>query len=171
MLHRLPGIGAALLFGIVALFALSGSTTLAALYGGNQAVMIMTGGQYDCAESSSGSGAQGVPAIQPHLPGVPAFTRDDVRQFFQTHGFSGRRFSSVGTPTITQILFVTSYEACELMQGESVGLPNDALVCYVELSGEFAFSSPFSTQSTILHTGDVVFDARTGNLLVIGVRN
>ena len=170
MLHRLPGIGAALLFGIVALFALSGSTSLASLYGNSQAVM-MTGGQYDCAEPTSGSGAPGVPAIQPHLPGVPAFTRDDVFQYFHEHGFSGMRFGSVGTPTITQILFVTSYAACELMQGESVGVPNDALVCYVELSGEFEFGSPFSNRTTTLHRGDAVFDARTGNLLVMGVGN
>ncbi len=171
MRYRLPAIAAAALLGIVVLFALSGSTTLVSLYRTNQMVMIMTGGQYDCAESTSGSGAPGVPAIQPHLPGVPAFSRDDVLQFFQTHGFSGLRFGSVGTPTITLILFTTSYEACELMQGESVGVPNDALVCYVELSGEFEFGSPFSNRATILHRGDAVFDARTGNLLVMGVGN
>lgn len=171
MLSKLPRIGAALL-GALVLLALGGSTSLISTHGSNEAsALISKTGQYDCTGPTSAPASLGAPAIQPHLPGVPAFTRDDVRQFLETHRFAGHRFDSRGTPTITKIIFVTSYEACELMLGEYVGLPDDALVCYVELSGEFSFSRPFSTHPAVLHTGDAVFDARTGNLLVIGVRN
>ncbi len=136
------------------------------------AKVTVTGTPYDCGDATTSSSAPiGVPAIQPHLSGVPAFTEDDVREYVSARPFNGHRFESKGPVTITRILFITSYDACQLMRGESVGLPNDAIVCYVQLSGTFLFSSPFSTTpQPPLHTGEEVFDGKTGNLLVLGVR-
>jgi hypothetical protein len=169
--YKLSRIGA-LLLGFALLLALSGSTSQfsISLPGGIWPFASDTG-QYDCIGPGSASDSLGAQAIQPYLPGIPTFTKDDVRRYIQAHGSSGMRFSSVGKPTITRILFITSREACELMRGEYIGLPNDALVCYVELSGIFPFFGPFNSQPTIFHRVQDVFDARTGNLVVTGVGN
>ncbi|HEY7125778.1 MAG TPA: hypothetical protein VH540_17615 [Ktedonobacterales bacterium] len=131
----------------------------------------ISGTPYDCGDTytSSSSAPIGLPAIQPHLSGVPAFTEDDVRDYVNGHPFAGRRFESKGAVTITRILFTTSYDACQLMKG-SIGLSKDAIVCYVELSGTFIISPPFTaTPLPPVHTGKEVFDGKTGNLLVQGV--
>jgi hypothetical protein len=54
-----------------------------------------------------------------------------------------------------------------LLQGEDAGFPDDALLCYVELHGDFTFLVP---QSVVMryHRGYEVFDARTGNLVMAG---
>ncbi|MFC0430955.1 hypothetical protein [Kutzneria buriramensis] len=54
------------------------------------------------------------------------------------------------------------------MAGEPVGLPNDELVCFVMLAGQFSVRQPAggSRNST---TVQLVFDAATGNLLLWGV--
>lgn len=50
-----------------------------------------------------------------------------------------------------------------------MGLPDEALVCYVELAGTFHTAPPFGIQpSTYAGTGVQVFDARTGNIIVEG---
>jgi hypothetical protein len=55
------------------------------------------------------------------------------------------------------------------MAGESIGLSDDALVCYVEFYGTFRSSGPPGSKP-VEHTGTgvQVFDAHTGNLLVEG---
>jgi hypothetical protein len=59
------------------------------------------------------------------------------------------------------------------MHGESTGLPDDAMVCYVELRGPFnpvMMSIPPGAggQQKPVETGEEVFDAETGNLLEWG---
>jgi hypothetical protein len=133
----------------------------------------ITGTPYDCGDSvATSSTPLGAAAIQPHLSGVPAFTEDDVRDYINTHPFSGLRIETKGATSIKRILFITSYDACQLMKGESIGLSKNAIVCYVELSGTFLVSSPFpsATPQPAHHTGQEVFDGKTGNLLVLGVQ-
>ena len=53
------------------------------------------------------------------------------------------------------------------------GLPTDMPVCYVELGGNFTWYSPATPQAPrgtalTFHTAFRVFDAKTGNLIVIG---
>ena len=110
-----------------------------------------------------GSTPSGPAAIQPHLQTIPAFTANDVRHYLKTNGFPG----AVGTFTILKILFITSREACQRTNGESIGVASDALVCFVEVQGTFypllwiggpVPSSPYAAE---------IFDARTGDLLVL----
>ena len=57
------------------------------------------------------------------------------------------------------------------MQGESTGVPDGTLLCYVELHGTFMVHGPESQGRTqIYHTAVEVFDAQTGNLLIIGAQ-
>ncbi|HEY7125794.1 MAG TPA: hypothetical protein VH540_17695 [Ktedonobacterales bacterium] len=107
--------------------------------------------------------ALGVPAIQPHLSGIPSFTAEDVRQYFKANGFPG----ADGPFTILKILFITSGEVCERTRDESTGLESGALVCFVELQGTFyPFSYPPGFHPRPSPYAYEVFDAQTGNLLM-----
>jgi hypothetical protein len=113
----------------------------------------------------------GLPAIHPHLLSVPAFTEEDVRTFITEHPLPGGSIRSVGQPTITKILFMTTSEASELIHS-FISQRNHDLVCYVELKGYFTFHGgpPGSVNTTPASEEQVfeVFDAQTGDCLVVG---
>jgi hypothetical protein len=46
---------------------------------------------------------------------------------------------SEGQPKVTKVLFITSAQASQRLKGEWIGLPDDALVCFVELYGTYRF--------------------------------
>ncbi|MGH2497074.1 MAG: hypothetical protein ACRDIV_20440 [Ktedonobacteraceae bacterium] len=78
--------------------------------------------------------------------------------------------------TIEKVLFVSSQEATQLMHGESTGLPDSALVCFVLLKGPFYVqidrppNDPAGAAQTATEIAEV-FDAHTGNLLVWAVES
>lgn len=116
---------------------------------------------------------EGLPAIQPHLDTIPAFTEDDVPAFFATRPFKAIRISFESKPAVTNVLFLTSTEASALMHETPISSTPDKQVCYVELSGDFLFSGgpspggPSPNEEVVrFHTMHVVFDAETGNMLV-----
>lgn len=113
----------------------------------------------------------GLPAIQPHLLSVPAFSEEDVRMFLTAHPLPGGSIRSVGQPTITKILFMTTCEASELIHS-FISRRNQDLVCYVELKGYFTFhggppgsiNTPHPSEEQVFE----IFDAQTGDCLVVG---
>lgn len=118
--------------------------------------------------------AIGVPAITPSQPGIPAFTIDDVKHYLASHSFEGGPTVDRSSYSIDTIQFLKAKQASVLMQGEVVGLPDDALVCYTVLRGPFILQNvrmppgePIPA-TPIASRGVEVFDARTGNLLVWG---
>jgi hypothetical protein len=111
----------------------------------------------------------GGPAIAPRSDCTPSFTAQDVLDYENAHPFGAMRVQAVGKPKITKIWFITSAEASGQMQGESTGLFDDALVCYVEFYGTFhVYGPPGSKPGEHTGTAVQVFDAHTGNLLVEG---
>jgi hypothetical protein len=70
-------------------------------------------------------------------------------------------------PSVVRVAFLTSAQVSALLGGESTGVPDDTLLCYVELQGNFTFPSPQGTTQTFTK-GVEVFDAQTGNLLMDG---
>jgi hypothetical protein len=118
----------------------------------------------------------GSPAIQPRASlstSGPAFTKNDVIAFFQKNGFFAGPVVEGAHLQILTIQFVSAKQASEMMDGESVGRPDDYLVCYVKVQGPFLLTNvhkPNSANSpTTAQYGDAVFDASTGNLLVWGI--
>jgi hypothetical protein len=113
-------------------------------------------------------------AISPHAsannaPGA-AFSQQDVIDFLNKDGEP----TTNGTPPkILSIQFVTAKQASDLMQGESVGRPDNYLVCYVKLQGPFSRRGEHVPSGVSLEKDaaweDMVFDASTGNLLVGGL--
>jgi|SRR5579884_901008 hypothetical protein len=110
----------------------------------------------------------GVPAIRPHIAGIPSFTAADVAQYIKTG--SSIRTISRAVPAITKTEFITAQQASNLLQGESIGRPDNALVCYVELRGPFHVEGPLpqGASNPTLSTAYELFDAQTGNLLMWG---
>jgi outer membrane protein assembly factor BamB len=99
--------------------------------------------------------------------GIPAFTVADVEQYFARHP----TLTTAGKPgKIVKIEFITSKEASVLMRGESTGLPDDALVCYVELHGPFVLDVSVPRGAKLPSAPNVyyVFDAQTAKSLVFG---
>jgi hypothetical protein len=160
------------LFGLLALLV-AGASLMIVLGAAGQSVSApalsgATNQEYTMPTSSG----PGIPAIRPSQAGVPAFAEADVRQYLATSGFPGGRTLSGAKPTITQIVFVTSKQASEMMQGESVGLSDAALVCYVHVQGPFSgasISAPGARPGGDYQMAHMVFDAQTGNLLLWGV--
>ncbi len=117
----------------------------------------------------------GAPAIQPHAsqnaPAGPAFTQADVIAYLDKYGFLP--LAPGAHLQILTIQFVPAKQASQLMDGESVGRPDDYLVCYVKVEGPFLTAglklSPQAKAPKTVKYGDAVFDAHTGNLLVWGV--
>jgi hypothetical protein len=114
-------------------------------------------------------------AISPHAsannaPGA-AFSQQDVIDFLNKYPVP----TTNGTPSkILSIQFVTAKQASDLMKGESVGRPDNYLVCYVKLQGPFPSGSVHLPPGASLPGkdatwGDMVFDASTGNILVWGL--
>jgi hypothetical protein len=115
----------------------------------------------------------GSKAIQPHLSTVPAFTEEDVRSHVAAHPVPGGGISSVKTPTMVRIAFMTTQEASELIQN-FIGWRKEDLVCYVELEGAFTFHggppgyvSRFETTPADTRVY-MILDAQTGNCVVTG---
>lgn len=123
------------------------------------------------------SSAMGLPAITPHTQkasfaasgsntSTPTYSIDDAVQYVNTHPMPDA-FITGPKPAIVKAAFLSSQEVSKLMKGESTGVPNDTLLCYVELRGAFTFYGGSGTSVTY-HTGVEVFDAYTGNLLIAG---
>jgi hypothetical protein len=98
----------------------------------------------------------------------------DVQQYVDTHQFPGGPTIKGVQLKIVLLQLMTSQEASIQMKGEDIGLPDNAKVYYVEVSGPFIMegvltvSSPKNPQTFDL--GEEAFDAQTGNLLVWGIR-
>jgi hypothetical protein len=126
-----------------------------------------------------GSSSVGVPAITPHInlnnPNLPTFTVSDVTQYVLKYGSPEGPLTQGSHITFEKIVFVTSPEASVLMKGESTGLPNNALVCYVLIHGPFKATGMhldpvFGIKTApVVPLTEIVYDARTGKMLVWGV--
>lgn len=123
----------------------------------------------------------GNPAIHPSTSqnaSGPAFTQDDVIAFLNKYGFFAGPLAPGAHLKILTVQFVTAKQASALMYGESVGRPDDYLVCYVKVEGPFLLTNVHggpdlpgikTKAPTTAKYGDAVFDGHTGNLLVWGI--
>jgi hypothetical protein len=106
---------------------------------------------------------------------TPAFSAADVTNFLNTNGFFAGPVVNGAHLKILSIQFVTAKQASDFMQGESIGRPDDYLICYVKVQGPFVYEGHAGPPHPNRHTritadwGEVVFNAHTGNVLVWGI--
>ncbi len=112
-------------------------------------------------------GASAIPARE----GNTLLSVEDVQRYVLTHAPSIGPTVSGGVPKIVVIQIMTSRNASKVMDGEEVGLPDDALVYYVLLKGPFIPEFILAITSVRISSVDrmeEVFDAYTGNQLLWG---
>ena len=125
-----------------------------------------TGAQPGISSSSSG---QMMYAHQPGVLGIqtslgsdktPAFTENDVREYFATHPAMYQR----GPATIARIEFLSAKNASAQLN-QQIDRQDDAIVCIVTLKGTFIVSGPPSAGAASGSVSTMIFDGRTGNLI------
>lgn len=163
--------------GLVLALLLAGSVWIAQAMGVASVVQRTVGPPTQISFNITNTYVSGSPAIQPRTStktSGASFTNDDVVAFLNKYngrGFSGPLVQGAHLKIVT-IQFVTAKRASELMQGESVGRPDDYLVCYLKIEGPFLLTDVHQPRGSGLPNkvefNDAVFDAHTGNLLVWG---
>lgn len=88
------------------------------------------------------------------------------RGYVSTHHVLHTFEPSSTRPIVDTARFLTSQEVSQLFNGESLGVPDETLVCMVEFHGNFLVPGPAGKVGTF-HQGAEVFDAHTGNLLLV----
>jgi hypothetical protein len=138
--------------------------------------LALTGCDSSCAGKPQEKIALKMPTGTPRRPqgsaaltvraGDPPFTRDDVVTYFKTHQLP----KSLGSPdqvTVENLEFLTSDDVTKRLDGASTGLAATDRVAFVTLSGVFIFTGP-QTKPAQFRRAYAVFDAVTGNLLMVG---
>ncbi len=121
-----------------------------------------------------GQAPTGRAAIQVHsqLAGStsPSFTAQDVETWIKSNPALSPRISiSPNVPaTVSKVEFLSSKEAGQRTESGSFGLDDNNIVGYVTLRGSFYITSPFLDKARVVGGLFLVFDAQTGNLLVVG---
>jgi hypothetical protein len=110
----------------------------------------------------------GVTAIRPTQPTTdpasPAFTPQDVADYFNAHGAP---YALRGTPlTIESVQFLSNRDV-EARFNTTIAHPDDALMCQVTLRGSFLAPAPGGLPHTQYPVEYRVFDAHTGNELFL----
>jgi hypothetical protein len=131
----------------------------------------------------------GVPAIKPHLNGIPAFTTDDMAAYVRINPLGsgtaqgslsgssagkGQGIRPGGGPAIIRDEFLTEGILIGLLKASVAGTGRgaDALLGFVEEQGSFNFgaATPDSPPLTFSYAFQV-FDAQTGNRVMYGGLN
>src|SRR5262249_13413043 len=110
--------------------------------------------------------APGTPAITPTKSGVPSFSADDMKTYALHHPLPDTTADN-GTPAVTRDEFLQS-QILALLLHTPTGRPDRALMGYVELKGDFTFAGPTADQPLHFPVVYWVFDAQTGNLVLVG---
>lgn len=106
--------------------------------------------------------------VVPFRTDVTPFTKAEVEQYINAYPF----LTTSGKPAVVnEIVLVTSKDAGLLMKGEYVGVPDNALVWYVQFCGPFLQGNgPPGYKPVTYPLGEEVLDAQSGRLLVGGMR-
>jgi hypothetical protein len=113
--------------------------------------------------------SQGGTAIQPRNDCTPSFTQQDARDYVANSASLGK-IGSDGQPTVTRVVFLTIADLGRA-SGDSeweANYPASTLVCYVQLTGTFSVSGPPGANGASDNSAFIVFDAHTGNQIVVG---
>lgn len=114
----------------------------------------------------------GVKAIT-HVGTGTTPTLAEVKAFVLGHRFALDSAQADKPTTVTDVEFITASAASAKLHGESIGLPDTAMVIFVKVHGSFTFTAmslPPGIKGGPPHVNDAVevFDAATGNLLLAG---
>ena len=140
---------------------------------GSSATALAAQGSFAALPTRTSHPSPGVPAISPRVgafsPSQAAFTHDDVMQYVNTHPIPQAHVVK-GSLKVTGVSLLMSQQVSVLLDGESTGVADNTLLCFVEFRGDVVFISgaPGATRPLSFSHVYEVFDAHTGNLLMQG---
>ncbi len=114
----------------------------------------------------------GSPAITPRTattdPSTPTFTLADATDYVAHHP----GVVTDGTPiTVGAAEFLTAQQlAAKYNIDETLNVPADRLLCVVQADGNFPVGGALGSRVVIVHHSYHVFDAHTGNIIVVVTR-
>jgi hypothetical protein len=101
-------------------------------------------------------------------PGQPQpFSKEDVAAYVHTHNLPLNLGASADLQ-VDALEFLTNKEVSDRLQGASPGLGDNEKVGFATLSGAFIFTGPSPGKGVRFSRGYAVFNAQTGNLLMVG---
>lgn len=110
---------------------------------------------------------QGMTAIKTN-PGDPQpFSKTDMIVYFKAHNLP-RNAGTTSQFTVQSLEFMTSAEVSKRLEGVATGLQDNERVGFVTLVGTFIFTGPPSAKPAFFRQAYAVFDAVSGNLLLVG---
>lgn len=102
-----------------------------------------------------------------NVTGGQSITEDDIRAFVMNHNMPGNMGSK--TFRITKVTELTAVQVALVLHGAATGQPDNAMLWYVELAGNFRFAGSAQQPDGLSYTtGFEVFIASNGNLLMEG---
>ena len=125
----------------------------------------------------------GVSAIQPSRQvtdrSQAAYGQAEVERYLENNPGLMRGVPGGPSPKLGTVAFLPAGQASARLNNVSIGRPDDALVCWVELIGPFDVSDDVTVPAIVAATSPslpyppapkqiLVFDAQTGNLLLSG---
>jgi hypothetical protein len=110
---------------------------------------------------------QGMTAIYVSTNGGQPFTKQDVITYFKSHNLPMNMTPNTQF-TVDSLEFLTNEQVSERLQGASPGVARGERVAFATLSGQFVFTGPPPGKPARFSRAYAVFDAATGNLLMIG---
>jgi hypothetical protein len=113
-----------------------------------------------------GKRPQGMTALIAKTGATP-FSKQDVIDYFKTHNLP-RNSGATNQFTVQSLEFITSAEVTKRLEGVTTGLSDNDRVGFVTLVGTFVFTGPPKSKPVIFHQAYAVFDAVSGNLLMVG---
>jgi len=100
-------------------------------------------------------------------PGPAPFTKEDVGAYVKAHNVPAN-LAPAAQVQVVALEFLTVAELTRRIPGDSTGFKDGDLIGLATLSGVLVFRGPQGTTPAEFSQGYVVFDAGTGNLLMVG---
>ena len=109
----------------------------------------------------------GATALHVKVGAAEPFSKEDIIDYFKTHNLPTNR-TPMSNFTVEKLEFLTNKEVTDRLNGASTGLGENDRIGFATLKGRFVFSGPPGSKPAQFQRTYAAFDARTGNLLMVG---
>ena len=109
----------------------------------------------------------GVSALTVKPGAKPLFTLNEVAAYVAKRNLP-MNAGDARSISVAALDFISAREASARLGGAQTGLPDQYVVGFATLKGRMIFSGPSGVQSAAFERGYAIFDATSGNLLMVG---
>jgi len=109
----------------------------------------------------------GATALHVKVGATEPFSKEDIDGYFKTHNLPRNR-APISDFTVEKLEFLTNKEVTDRLNGASTGVGENDRIGFATLKGRFVFTGPPGSEPAQFQRAYAAFDARTGNLLMVG---